>query len=67
MSTPNDLTPSADVSAPNTLLPTDVLKIIRRGKSQAIAAVNSALTLTYWHVGPYINSEVLRGDRVAYG
>ena len=63
----NDLTPAAAPSAPNTLLLDDLREIIRRGKSQAVAAVNSALTLTYWHVGQRINTEVLRGERAAYG
>ena len=63
----NDLPPLADSSAPSTLLLADLQAIIRRGKSQAVAAVNSALTLTYWHVGQRINSEVLRGERAAYG
>jgi predicted nuclease of restriction endonuclease-like (RecB) superfamily len=42
-------------------------EIIQRGKSQAVAAVNSALTLTYWHVGKRINDEVLQGERATYG
>jgi len=63
----NDLTPAADPSTPSPLLLADLQEIIRRGKSQAVAAVNSALTLTYWHVGQRINTEVLRGERAAYG
>ena len=63
----NDLPPLADSSAPSTLLLADLQAIIRRGKSQAVAAVNSTLTLTYWHVGQRINAEVLRGERAAYG
>ncbi|MFM8899271.1 MAG: YhcG family protein [Burkholderiales bacterium] len=63
----NALTPSADPSAPSALLLADLREIIRRGQSQAVAAVNSALTLTYWHVGKRINDEVLRGERAAYG
>ena len=46
---------------------TDLRQIIQSGKSQAVAAVNSALTLTYWHVGKRINEEVLQGARAAYG
>ncbi len=62
-----DLTPSTVALRPNTGLLADLREIIRRGKSQAVAAVNSALTLTYWHVGQRINTEVLRGERAAYG
>lgn len=68
MSMHNNLTtPSAESSTPSALLLADLREIIRRGKSQAVAAVNSALTLTYWHVGQRINNEVLRGERAAYG
>jgi predicted nuclease of restriction endonuclease-like (RecB) superfamily len=63
----NDLTPAADPSTPSPLLLADLQEIIRRGKSQAVAAVNSALTLTYWHVGQRINTDVLHGERAAYG
>lgn len=64
----NDLTtPSVDSSTPSPVLLADLREIIRRGQSQAVAAVNSTLTLTYWHVGQRINYEVLRGERAAYG
>ena len=46
---------------------TDLRQIIQSGKSQAVAAVNSALTLTCWHVGKRINDEVLQGEQAAYG
>ncbi len=29
----------------------DLARIIEQGKQQAVAQVNTALTLTYWHVG----------------
>jgi len=61
------LTPAAAPSTPSPMLLADLREIIHRGKSQAVAAVNSALTLTYWHVGQRINTEVLRGGRAAYG
>ena len=54
-------------SQPSPALLTDLRQIIQSGKSQAVAAVNSALTLTYWHVGKRINEEVLQGERAAYG
>lgn len=41
--------------------------LIEQGRRQAVAAVNSALTVTYWHVGRRINEEVLHGQRAAYG
>ena len=42
-------------------------QLIDRGRSQAVAAVNSAITVTYWHVGRRINEEVLHGERAEYG
>jgi predicted nuclease of restriction endonuclease-like (RecB) superfamily len=45
----------------------DLKSLIEQGRKQAVAAVNSALTVTYWHVGKRINEEVLHGDRAEYG
>jgi hypothetical protein len=45
----------------------DLQKLIERGRHQAVASVNSAMTLTYWHVGKRINEEVLQGERAEYG
>jgi DUF1016 N-terminal domain len=64
----NEVLPSPDGEPLQaTDLLTDLREIIHSGKSQAVAAVNSALTLTYWHVGKRINDEVLQGERAAYG
>jgi predicted nuclease of restriction endonuclease-like (RecB) superfamily len=45
----------------------DLIDLIEQGRRQALTAVNSALTLTYWHVGKRINDEVLHGVRAEYG
>lgn len=45
----------------------DLKSLIERGRSQAFSAVNSALTVTYWHVGRRINEDILCGERAAYG
>lgn len=45
----------------------DLRTLIDQGRKQAVAAVNSALTVTYWHVGKRINDEVLHGERAEYG
>ncbi len=45
----------------------DLKSLIDQGQRQAVAAVNSALTVTYWQVGKRINEEVLHGDRAEYG
>lgn len=52
---------------PSTELLRELRGLIEQGRRQAVAAVNSALTLTYWHVGRRINQEVLQGERAAYG
>ena len=62
-----ELTPLNDPPQQANALLSDLRQIIRSGKSQAVAAVNSALTLTFWHVGKRINEEVLQGERAAYG
>ena len=62
-----DLKPFDDDSQKSTALLVDLQEIVNRGKSQAAAAINSTLTLTYWHVGQRINDEVLKGERAAYG
>ncbi len=63
----DDLTPSNATLQLSTVLMADLQTIISRGKSQAVAAVNSALTLTYWHVGSRINEDFLRQGRATYG
>lgn len=45
----------------------DLKVLIEQGRSQARAAVNSAPTVTYWHVGQWINEKFLRGQRAEYG
>jgi predicted nuclease of restriction endonuclease-like (RecB) superfamily len=45
----------------------DIRQLIEQSRSQLATAVNSALTLLYWHVGQRIRREVLQGERAAYG
>jgi len=45
----------------------DLAQIIEQGKQQAVAQVNTALTLTYWHVGKKINEHILNNQRAEYG
>lgn len=59
----NDKLTSPQVS----LLLNDLHALIERGRSQAVAVVNSAITITYWQVGKRINEEVLKGERAEYG
>lgn len=48
-------------------LVTDIRQLIDRNRAQLATAVNSALTLLYWQIGQRIHSEVLQGERAAYG
>ena len=45
----------------------DLESLIEVGRGRAAAAVNSALTMTYWYVGKRINEDVLNGERARYG
>jgi len=45
----------------------DLKSLIEQGRRQAVVAVNSALTITYWQVGKRINEEVIQGERAEYG
>lgn len=50
----------------NNLL-SELRKIINKGKQKVAVQVNSALTLTYWHVGKRINQDFLQNKRADYG
>lgn len=45
----------------------DIRSLIEQGRQQLASAVNSALTVLYWHIGQRIRSELLKGERAAYG
>lgn len=45
----------------------DVRQLIESSRAQLTSAVNSALTLLYWHIGQRIRCEVLQGERAEYG
>jgi len=51
----------------NHLLLKDLAYIIKQGKRQATAQVNSVLTITYWHIGSRINEHILGNERAEYG
>jgi predicted nuclease of restriction endonuclease-like (RecB) superfamily len=57
---------ATDNAASQTLL-TDIRQLIGQSRAQLATAVNSALTLLYWHIGRRIRSEVLKGERAEYG
>lgn len=45
----------------------DLAELIEQGKQQAVAQVNSVLTITYWHIGKKINEHILKNERASYG
>ncbi len=45
----------------------DIRQLIDTSRAQLASAVNSALTLLYWHIGQRIHGEVLKGERAEYG
>ena len=56
---------SAPYTDNNLLL--EIRQLIDASKAQVAVAVNSAMTLLYWHIGERINREILGGERAAYG
>lgn len=45
----------------------DIKTIIEETRAKAAVAINSALTLMYWHIGKKINDEILKDERAEYG
>lgn len=45
----------------------DIRQLIEQSRGQLAAAVNSALTMLYWHIGHRIRTEVLDSKRATYG
>ena len=57
---------SASPQAPEQLIG-DIRGLIEQSRQQLASVVNSALTQLYWRIGQRIRSEVLQGERAAYG
>lgn len=45
----------------------DIRHLIEASRNELAVAVNSTLTLLYWNIGQRIRTEVLQGERAAYG
>lgn len=54
-----------EIAAPQLL--GDIRQLIEQSRSQLATAVNSALTMLYWHIGHRIRTEVLGNERAVYG
>lgn len=59
--------PAASPTPADQQLLGDIRSLIAQSRQQLATAVNSALTLLYWHIGQRIRNEVLQGERAAYG
>jgi predicted nuclease of restriction endonuclease-like (RecB) superfamily len=55
------------VAAASSQLLGEVRSLIEQSRQQLASAVNSALTLLYWHIGQRVRTEVLKQERAAYG
>ncbi len=45
----------------------EIISIVEKSKNQLVIQANSALTLTFWHIGNLIKTEVLKNERAEYG
>ena len=54
-----------EIAAPQLL--GDIRQLIEQSRGQLATAVNSALTMLYWHIGHRIRTEVLGSERATYG
>ncbi len=59
--------PAASPTPADQQLLGDIRRLIAQSRQQLATTVNSALTLLYWQIGQRIHSEVLQGERAAYG
>ena len=51
----------------NNILFEQIKNLIEQTKNNVAIAVNSSLTMMYWHIGKLINDEVLQNKRAEYG
>jgi hypothetical protein len=59
--------PTASPTPADQQLLGDIRNLIAQSRQQLAVAVNSALTLLYWHIGQRIRNEVLQSERATYG
>ncbi len=45
----------------------EIISIIEKSKTQLVIQTNSTLTLTFWHIGNRIKTEILKNKRAQYG
>lgn len=45
----------------------DIINLIKATRSRVATAVNSQMTMLYWHIGKRIREEIIKSDRAEYG
>tara|TARA_R110002072_G_scaffold150470_4_gene298876 strand:- start:36 stop:524 length:489 start_codon:yes stop_codon:yes gene_type:complete len=61
------MTSEKNIAVLETRLLTELSALIERGKQEAVAQVNSTMTLVFWEIGNRINLEILDDQRATYG
>ena len=51
----------------NNILFERIKNLIEQTKNNVAIAVNSSLTMMYWHIGKLINNKILQNKRAEYG
>ena len=51
----------------NNILFEQIKNLIEQTKNNVAIAVNSSLTMMYWHIGKLINNKILQNKRAEYG
>ena len=51
----------------NNILFERIKNLIEQTKNNVAIAVNSSLTMMYWHIGKLINNKILQDKRAEYG
>lgn len=59
--------PTAPVEREVESLYLDIRQRVERARAQVAVQVNQALVVSYWHIGRAIRTQLLQGERAAYG
>jgi len=51
----------------NTNLIVEIKQLIEQSRQKVAVAINSEISMLYWHIGKRINSDILNNKRAEYG
>ena len=51
----------------NTSLIAEIKQLIEQSRQKVAVAINSEISILYWHIGNRINSDILNNKRAEYG